>query len=312
MNLRIVGAVAIVLVAGLLGSTPSASAQVKLKKALPQNKKVVMSVDTVTEQTLTLAGQKIPSKSEQNAVQSATYSAAGEGKTAVAHKVDEIQLRVNANGMEFAYDSKNPEKGADSEIGKQIAKSLEATLKGQWTSTHDAQGKVLEITGLDKLIEGLDPQAAALVKASLNEEVLKERLTAEANRIPADPVKVGDTWEQVQKMQIGGGQIMTFDRKYKYAGVVERDGKKLHRIEVTATGVKFSIAADSPLPLKLKSSELKVTESKGELLFDNDAGRVIDESDKVRVEGKLAFEIAGQELPGDLDLTITTAAKERS
>jgi len=295
----------------LIGAAAPAWAQVTLKKVLPQDKKLVVSVDTTTEQTLTLAGQNIESKSEQNAVQSNTYSKAVDGKTAVVHKVDALQLRLKAAGMDFVFDSTNPDKGADSEIGKQIAQSLKATLKGEWTSIHDPSGKVVDITGVDKLLEGLDAQTSAMVKSQLNPDSLKERLNSEAERIPTTPVKVGDTWEQIQNAQIGGGQTLTFKKKYTYAGAADADGKKLHRIDVSASEVKYSIGADSPLPLKLKSSELKVAESKGVLLFDEAAGRVVEENEKVRIKGTLTFEIGGQELPGELDLTITSTQKER-
>lgn len=291
--------------------TSPASAQVTLKRMMPKGKTLMTNNDTIIEQTLSLAGQNIETKSEQNAVQSAKYSAEANGNTAVEHKLEAIQLRLKTGGMEFMFDSANPDKGTDSEIGKQIAKSLQVGLKAPWTAVHDANGKVLEIKGIDKLTEGLDEQSAAMLKAQLKPEYLKERLSNEADRIPSTPVKVGDTWEKAQSLQIGGGQSLAFKRKFKYAGQVERDGKKLHRIEISTSEVTYAIGADSPLPLKLKNSDLKVTESKGEILFDGELGRVVEENDKVRMKGKLTFEIATQELPGELDLTITSTQKER-
>lgn len=294
-----------------MGVVLPASAQVTFKKLVPQNTKIVLNVDTLTEQTLTLAGQAIESKSEQNAVQSKKFSPAEGGNTAIAHKVDSVQMRLKASGMDFSFDSVNPDKGTDSEIGKQIAKSVQATLKGEWTAVVDRTGKVIAIQGVEKLTEGLDEASAALIKSQLNPDALKDRLNGEADRIPTTPLKVGDTWEQSQNLPIGGGQTLKFQRKYKYAGPVSPQERSRHRIEVTATEVSYAIGADSPLPLKLKSSDLKVVESKGELQFDIMLGRVVAETDKVRMKGKLTFEIGGQELPGELDLTITTSQKER-
>lgn len=296
--------------AGWIVASPAA-AQTLLKPALPTKGKVVSSVDTSAEQTLSIAGQAIETKSEQNAVMVVEYSAAEGGQIAAKHKIQSLQVNIKAAGMEIAFDSAKPDAEPESDLAKGIYKALQATLKGGWTSIHEPSGKVVAVRDTDKLIEGLDEQTAAMVKSQLDPAYLKERAEYEAGRVPSKPVKAGDTWELTNNARIGGGQTLTFKQQFKYVGTVDEGGKKLHVIEYGTNEVLFSIAADAPLPLKLKSSELKPSEAKGRLLFDNEAGRVVQLEDKVRVKGKLVFTIGEQELPGELDLTLTNSMKER-
>ena len=70
--------------------------------------------------------------------------------------------------------------------------------------------------------------------------------------------------------------------------------------------VTYNIDPNPSLPLELKSSDLKIAKSEGELLFDRKLGAFVKSSDSFTVVGKLTLVAGGNELPGELDLTITS------
>ena len=68
------------------------------------------------------------------------------------------------------------------------------------------------------------------------------------------------------------------------------------------------MSADSPSPLKITDSDLKIQESGGTILFDRAAGMIVETKDKRQISGTLKCEVNGNELPGKLDLTFETSS----
>ena len=264
---------------GIIAMSRASVAQVQLELKIPAGKKATVATDTVSNQVLTLAGMNIESKSEQNLVSSVTFSKIGaDGGYRVEHKTESLQARVKAAGMEFAFDSVNPDKEADNAVGKQVAEIFRATMKGVWTSVHDKTNRAVAIEGIDKLLEGASPETAAAMRTQLDPDYLKDTINKKLDRIPAKPIKKGDSWEQTEPARVGGGQTLTFKQRFTYTGPIEKNGAKLERIEIATTEVQYEIGADSPLPLKLVKSDLKVSNAKGEILFDRQLGNVVEES----------------------------------
>ena len=100
---------------------------------------------------------------------------------------------------------------------------------------------------------------------------------------------------------------MNVTTRYTYEGVVNKSGRSLDRISLKVTGVDYDLDPAGPTPLNLKSSDLKVSESGGELLY-NRAGYVAYQKANVRIQGELGFEINGVELGGTLDLKMSVQA----
>jgi hypothetical protein len=126
----------------------------------------------------------------------------------------------------------------------------------------------------------------------------------QAERLPTDAVKPGDSWTRNSDLPLGAGQVMSFTTEYKYVGEVKEGDKTLDKIEAKATSVSFAIAENSKLPLKVTKSDLKPTESTETLLFDRAAGQWHSVKEKTRIQGDLDFTLNGQPLPGKLDVTI--------
>ena len=138
----------------------------------------------------------------------------------------------------------------------------------QIVALQSATGRALAVEGVDKALEGLSVEETAIVQGQLDAEYLKDNINKEIGRLPKEPVKKGDTWELTQETRIGGGQTMTFKTKYTYAGPTEKNGQMLEKIEVLVTGVEYALDGLLAGQLKLEKSELKIANSKGEILYD--------------------------------------------
>jgi len=119
-------------------------------------------------------------------------------------------------------------------------------------------------------------------------------------------VKQGDTWNRTEVANLGSGQTFEIERTFEYLGMVNEGGRELDRVGMKANSVTYNIEPNPALPLELKSSDLKITKSSGELLFDRKLGSIVKTTDSFTVEGKLTLVANGNELPGELNLTITS------
>ena len=59
----------------------------------------------------------------------------------------------------------------------------------------------------------------------------------------------------------------------------------------------------------MTKSDLKVESSEGTILFDREAGRVVESRGKLHVKGSMTLSAGGQELPGELDITMETTSE---
>ena len=82
----------------------------------------------------------------------------------------------------------------------------------------------------------------------------------------------GEPWERTENLAVGGGQTLTFHKKYEYAGTEKLGDATLDKINVKTTEVKYAMDANSPSPLKVLKSDLKVESGDGVILFDREAG----------------------------------------
>lgn len=275
-------------------------AQVQLKTLLVPG---VHKHEQITKvaQTLSIAGMETKSASESIVTSKQTIGKRGEdGKVKSEASVAKMQLSIKAAGSEYMFDSANPDQKGTSAL-EVLRTAHQAIMKAKTVTTFDKKNRVEKVEFDQGLLEGIPDQIKALVKTQTDGEYLKQVANAELDRVPAKPVKKGDSWNVTETVDFGGGQLMTFETKYTYAGVDA--AKKMDKITSKVEKIDFEIK-NSPLPITLKSHELKPKESSGEFYFDRKAGRFMSSKSKLVVAGKLTFEANGVELPAELDLTM--------
>ena len=282
----------------LIGAT-RAMAEVTLELKFPEESKATLQSELSVDQTLTLAGQDIVTKSSTFAVSTSSVGKrADDGSLAVTDRVDVFQSELNINGTKVQFDSANPDKKADVPQLEPVLDIYRAIIKFPITKTFDAKNKLIAA----KLPEGEFEKLGDLAKEQFDPEKLKKATEQVLAFLPDGPVKEGETWERSTESNLGSGQVMSFRTKYEYKGTVEQDGRKLDKIEGKAFEVSLAINGN-PM-LQLTKSDLKIKESASTILFDRERGHVVSRVSKVRIDGPLTLTINGMELPGKVDLTM--------
>jgi hypothetical protein len=298
-------------IAVVLGIGATSSAQVKLEHKYPDGAKSTTVMQVKTKQVLTLAGMDIETGADQTfTITSVNGQRAADGTLQVVHKFDALTAKVSLpGGVELEFDSSKPNAdppGTQFDIVLDIYKVL---AKSSWTATHDKSNRVISVEGRDKALESLDEALRAATKKQFEPEYLKQQANDELNKIPSKPVSKGDTWDLTTVVRLDSGQKLTFTTQYQYQGTAEHGGKQLDQIKSTTKEVTYSVDADAPL--KVTKSDLKVTSSDGLILFDREAGQVIESRNTMQIKGDLTLEVLGNEYPGKLDLTLEHLSKPK-
>ena len=283
----------------VLTGAAGAAAEVTLELKFPEDSKATVQADVTVDQTLTLAGQDVVTKSSTfYKSTSSTGKRAEDGTLTVVDKTDVFQTELNINGTKIQFDSANPDKKAELPQIEPLLDIYRAVCKFPVTKVFDAKNKLIST----KLPEGEFEKLNELAKMQFDPETMKKATEQLFAFLPDESVKEGDTWERSTDTNLGSGQVMTFRTKYEYKGTVEQDGRTLDKIEGKAFEVGFAINGN-PM-IQLTKSDLKIKESASTVLFDRERGHVVSRASKVRIDGPLTLTINGMELPGKVDLTM--------
>ena len=286
-----------VAIAIVLTGTMSAAAEVTLELKLPEGSKATVQTEVTVDQTLTLAGQDVVTKSSTfYRATSSVGKRAEDDSLAVTDKVDVFQSELNINGTKIQFDSANPDKKADLPQLEPLLDIYRAVCKFPVTKVFDAKNKLIST----KLPEGEFEKLNKLAKLQFDPEKMKKASDELFAFLPDESVTEGATWERSTDTNLGSGQVMSFRTKYEYKGTVEQDGRTLDKIEGKAFEVGFAINGN-PM-LQLVKSDLKIKESAATFLFDRERGHVVSRVSKIRIDGPLTLTINGMELPGKVDL----------
>jgi len=290
----------------VLGST--AFGQVTLARKLNESETYKTRTTVKTDQKLTIAGQDGSTNSQTTVEQKSTVGKRGaDGKITVTVDTNFISSSIGLpGGAKITFDGKTSEAKVDAgnipaleAAAKDIVDKLKANAKSSTTLTLDKDSKVVDIKGINP---GSD----------INPEDIKDEFAEQLKTFSDKPVAKGDTWERDVKLNLGQGQILALKRKYTYEGETSKSTvdstRKVHKI--TAVDSAATLTAREGGPFKFTKSELKVDESSNTILFDPQAGRPIDINSKIRISGKLTLSFNNMDLPGDLDLTMSSQVEE--
>lgn len=285
------------------------SAQVKLSPAIQEGSQFETQEISSSQQTLSIAGMDVVTKTETVAtIVSVVGKRNAAGHLEVTKRTKALQISINAQGMEYFFDSANPDKRGNSplEIFRDVHK-----LSTQMTPivVYDKDLQVREVKINDDLLNSLPAAARNLAKDQFAPQTLATAAQQELAPLPDKPVKAGASWTRQETLTLDSGQALVFEVQYTYDGTVEKNGVKLDKITRRPLKVKLTLAADAPLPFKLKESKLK-PENSGVLLFDRARGRFVQRKESIRIRGGITFIANGNDLPARLDLTIKSETTE--
>jgi hypothetical protein len=292
---------------------PSARAQVKLEYKFKEGHSTKTKVTSKVQQTLTLAGMDIETSADEVIIASSSAGKrADDGTLPVRQTIDSIRVQFTIMGQTYNYDTADPNAKIELPQLAFVGDVLKALAGSTYTVVLDKSNKVKAVEGGEKVLEkakDLDPMALETLKDRLEVDRIRREFEKSHANLPTILVREGEPWEQTETDDIGSGQTLTFRRRYEYKGTVQRDGKTLDRIAITALDVKYAMDPDSKSPLKVTKSDLAVDSSKGEMLFDREAGEVVERKGVTRIKGDMDFKINDMDLPGKLDLTLDTTVE---
>jgi hypothetical protein len=289
--------------------TGTTQAQVKLQYKFPEGQKLTYKTSASTAQILKLAGQAIETGEKKTILSSRTFGQKRADATQpITEKVESFATEISLpGGISVSYDSKDPNAKIDHPQLSFLGDVYKLVSNLDYTVVLDSQNKVKAVEGTEKILEKtekLNDMAKEALRSALDAGHLKEEFEQSHGNLPDVLARTGEPWERTETLNIGGGQTLTFRKKYEYAGTEKKDDATLDKITVKTTEVKYAMAANSPSPLKVLKSDLKIASSDGVILFDREAGRVVSSKGKTQIIGPMTFETGGQEIPGELDLTL--------
>jgi hypothetical protein len=277
-------------------------AQVDLRWKIADNETLTTTARTKVEQTLSIAGQDLETKTETTLVVSTVSGKRSpDGTIGRTSKIESLKSDLSLpGGVVIEFDSSKPVEPQGTQYDV-LLDLMQVVAKTNSTSVCGDDNRVISIDVDRSSHENLDDTVKQLIKGPFDSDYLKEASNNDLDQIPSKPIKEGDTWTLTKTVRLEAGQSLTFTTRYEYAGTVDRDGKALHKITYTSTEVSYGQENPSG-PAKVTDSDLKIESSDGTILFDSNLGRIVEQKEKVHIKGDMTFDINGQELPGKLDL----------
>jgi hypothetical protein len=312
-----VGVVAAVGV-GLLGmaATPAARAQVKLEYKFPEGKTLTYKSTVKTNQVLTINGMEIPTDAEETVVVSQVNGKrAGDSTLPIQEKVESHRTDLTIpGGIQITYDSKDPDAKIDNEQLKFLEDVFKFAGSIAYTVVLDTKNKVKAVEGTEALLEKaekLDPRVRGTMRGELQADKLKKKFEQLHANLPDVLARPGEPWERTETLSTGG-QEFSFRKKYEYTGTEKKGDKTLDKITSKVLDVKMIQQPNDESPLQVTKSDLKVESSEATILFDREAGCVVESNGKLHIKGSATYKIMDMELPGELDITFVTSQELQS
>lgn len=291
------------LLIGLLLFAADISAQVSFELKYPEERKSVARINNKSQQTLTIGGQVIETKSNSSMLIASTNGKRQADKSLrVQSKTTEWQVDINLpGGIKLSFDAANPDRKAENPALEPILTLFRAQLRNTPLLVLDKDNKIASVDYPADPEKDLDPA----LKGTFNPKRAKLGAQQSMDRLPSKPMNKGARWEREETINLEAGQSLTLTKRYEYKGTVVKAGRILHEISVVSTSVKYGIDPESPSPLKVTKSDLKVNESKETILFDIEKGLIAEHTATLRIKGDLALSVNGMDLDGSVDLTLS-------
>lgn len=211
-----------------------------------------------------------------------------EGKATVEVSINRVKMSMTMPmGQAIEYDSAAEKQ--DEGMGKLMAEQFDKILNKPIEMKIDSLGTISDV----KLPEGMAAKDG--VGALLGGDNMKQMLGGIS--FPKEAVTDGKTWTAASSMPavpgMGKGSI---EQTFKYLGGEKKDGAELAKIELSAV---IDMKPQDGAAVKMS---LKDQETKGDILFDNNAGRIQSSTTK----SKMSFdmEMMGKKMTNSVETTV--------
>ncbi|MFM7833775.1 MAG: DUF6263 family protein, partial [Planctomycetaceae bacterium] len=179
----------------------------------------------------------------------------------------------------FKYDSSDSA-APTSPVAKSMADVFSRIINKPFAVTMQPTGKIGAVEVPEELLTALAGSGGAM-----SEDTLKQLMTQSAVTLPTEGIKKGDSWENVQNVDMPVG-VMTINSKLTFKGIDAATG--FAEIEMKPT-ISIKGKEGSPQQITLTSAK-----GGGKVLFDQKKGRVAQSDVDLTME--LSIKQLGQQI----------------
>jgi hypothetical protein len=265
------GLIGVLTFALVLASGTAARAQTTLRYKFKQGEKLTYAMEQKMEMKMEVAGNNVDMNMTQTFDMTWDIKSVDkDGKAKMVQKFDRIRFVMEGGPIgKVEYDSKS-DKELDDPVGKMIAPLFKALAGSDFELTMDGRGQISDLKVPEKLSEELKKLAgggAPGLGDILSEDGLKKTINQGGLTLPEEAVTKGKTWSHRIEFKMGAVGKSTVDTTYTYEGPAA--DKKAEKITL-----KPKMTMEATIPGG--SMKIKNQETKGQALFDNAAGRLLE------------------------------------
>jgi hypothetical protein len=276
----------------------------KFKKDEPFYQKMT----TETKQTMKVMNNDVNQTQKQTFYFKWTPRAQDGDTWKIDQEILGVQMDIDIGGSPIKYDSTST---SANNTSNPLSEFFKALVGSKFTLTLDTKTlKVTKVEGRDEFLKKLvaaNQQMKPLLDQILSENALKEMAEPTFAVVDTKPVAKGGDWTKETTLDMG--PIGKYTNKYTYTFEGTEEKSKLDKIKVD-TKLTYTPPGDQAgvggLPFKIKSADLKSTDAKGTVYFDNKKGRVEKSDMSLDLKGELSIEIGGQTTKVELSQTQST------
>lgn len=190
-----------------------------------------------------------------------------DGNAQIEQEITRIRMNMATAGVTVNFDSDSDQPATG--IAKALEPALKAMANAKFIMKMSPRGQILEVEVTEDTMNALNAlPGGGQAGGALTKEGLINMIKQGTPAMPAEPVQPGATWSSDAEMPLSQLGKMKSQTTLKYVGPVTIDGRNLEQIDLD-TKINFE-AGDSPLG----KVTMKDQSAKGQLYFDNAAGRL--------------------------------------
>lgn len=166
-----------------------------------------------------------------------------------------LSLEMDMGVVKVSFDSEQPADENDP-VSAMLAPTLKKMIGHKIQVELDENNQIVSASGteeaLDKMMESLDPQAAAMLRGMLdmfgNEDYVEDFIAP--LKLPPHPVKPGDSWPAETTQNLGPMGVLSMDLQCQFESKAMRDGRETLSIIFSGTlASKANSEASGAVPI---------------------------------------------------------------
>jgi hypothetical protein len=279
----------------LLGALPAAApAQVQVRWKFKEGQTFYVEEKVHTRQTVKMPDTVLPQELDQTRVSRfKVLKVTPDGGAVLEQKIESVQATPQGPGPK-----------ADASVLRHFRGAV-------FRITLDGKQRITRFEGYKALVEAVardNPDAAKLLRQLLTPDNFQQPAAALLAFAPDRAVSKGDRWEVRSKIPFATFGTLDVTETYRLQGK-EQGEKGVVRVGITAAVSYAPPKAVGGLPFKVTAGDVQVKESRGDLLFNVAAGKLVRRETKLALRGQFTLAYGTQRLDVEIEQQQSVTAR---